>query len=147
MKIFSVLLLVCVFTSISMAQVAKNAGPQQHISVDLPEKLDRVLRDYEKGWREEDPIFLASLFSEDGFIMRPRHAPIRGREAIAEAYSNSGGPLTLRALDYSESGSIAYIIGAFQTAEEGQDVGKFILTLVLVDDRWLISADMDNSNS
>ncbi len=121
--------------------------PEQHESVSLPSELDRVLRDYEQGWRAGDAAGLASLFTPDGFILRPRNQPVRGRAAIESAYQNAGGNLQLRALEYAQSDSIGYIIGGYGYQAEGPDSGKFILTLRLLEDgKWYISADMDNSN-
>lgn len=116
-------------------------------SVPLPSELERVLRDYEQGWREHNADALAELFSPDGYILRPGHPPVQGREAIADAYHNSGGPLHLRAYSFALADPVAYIIGGYRNAASGPDTGKFILTLRLMQDgKWYITADMDNSN-
>ncbi len=115
--------------------------------VDLPPELDRVLRDYEKGWRANDEKALAGLFTTDGFILRPRHQPVRGRQQITEAYRSSGGPLHLHAFAYEVADSVGYIIGGFKTSPDQPDAGKFILALRKGDDgQWMIAADMDNGN-
>ena len=117
-------------------------------SVTLPPQLDRVLRDYERGWRDKDAAALAQLFTEDGFVLSNGKPPVRGRAAIRDAYTGSGGPLLLRALAYSTSGDTGYIIGAFRTAEAEPDMGKFILAIRKdATGKWLIAADMDNMNS
>ena len=117
-------------------------------SVALPSELDRVLRDYERGWRDKDAAGLAKLFTEDGFVLSNGKPPVRGRDAIRDAYTGSGGPLVLRAMSYSISGDTGYIIGAYKTSEEAPDMGKFILALRRgADEKWLIAADMDNMNS
>lgn len=117
-------------------------------SVTLPQELDRVLRDYERGWREKDAAALSQLFAEDGFVLSSGKPPVRGRDAIRQAYTGSGGPLVLRALSYSTSGDTGYIIGAFKTADDAPDMGKFILALRRDGNgKWLIAADMDNMNS
>jgi hypothetical protein len=73
--------------------------------------------------------------------------PVRGREAIRAKYANAGGSLSLRALAWATEGKVGYIIGSFGAEVGGSDSGKFILTLKLgTDGRWLIAADMDNSN-
>lgn len=116
-------------------------------SVKLPAELDRVLRDYEQGWQTRNAEGLAQLFTPDGFILRTGHPPVRGREAIAAGYKNSGGPLLLRALDYALSDTVAYIIGAYSGGAGQPDSGKFILTLEPGEDgKWYITADMDNLN-
>lgn len=117
------------------------------LSISLPPEIDRVLRDYEQGWRNFDAETLAALFTPDGFILRPGHPPVRGRSAIAEAYRNSGGALYLRAMSFAQADSAGYIIGAYSHVQFGADAGKFILTLRLMSDKkWYITADMDNSN-
>ena len=116
-------------------------------SIALPSELDRVLRDYERGWSTRNANALAALFTPDGFILRSGHPPTRGRAAIAEAYRNSGGPLHLRAMAYAQSDSTGYIIGGYRSALNRPDSGKFILTLRKEPDgRWYITADMDNGN-
>jgi len=116
-------------------------------SVILPPELDRVLRDYEKAWQARDAAGLAALFAEDGFVLASSRPPVRGRAAIRAAYAGAGGPLVLRALAYSTEGGVGYIIGAFGRVKGGEDSGKFVLALRRGDDgRWLIAADMDNSN-
>src|SRR6185436_4943068 len=67
-------------------------------AIELPADLDRVLRDYERAWRTHDAPALASLFTEDGFVLSNQRLPVRGRAAIVTAYSGAGGDLWLRAL-------------------------------------------------
>lgn len=130
-----------------VAAQATAAGPGSPATVHLPPDLDRVLRDYEAGWRDRDAAALAELFAPDGFVLRPGDPPARGRTAIEAAYANSGGPLFLRAFHYEVEGSVGYILGGFTNSEGSPDGGKFVLTLRRGDDgRWLITADMDNGN-
>ena len=125
---------------------APESGPPLP-SVILPAELDRVLRDYEKAWQAHDADALAELFAEDGFVMASGRAPVRGRGAIRAAYANAGGQLSLRALAFSTVGDAGYIIGAFGRQPGNADTGKFVLALKRGDGgRWLIMADMDNSN-
>ena len=141
--------LLCAAGSASAQQTsppAQEAAPLP--SVTLPPELDRVLRDYERGWEARDAAALARLFAEDGFVLRMGHPPVRGRAAIEEAYRGSGGPLHLRALAFAHEGGTGYIIGAFASAAGEPDMGKFVLTLQRgADGRWLISSDIDNPSS
>ncbi|HEU4521706.1 MAG TPA: SgcJ/EcaC family oxidoreductase [Thermoanaerobaculia bacterium] len=134
-----------------IAAIATPAASQQAAalpSVELPAAVDRVLRDYERAWQAHDAEALASLFAEDGFVLANGKPPVRGRAAIREAYAKSGGALSLRALAWSASGDTGYIIGAFRTAADAPDMGKFILALHRdASGRWLIAADIDNMNS
>jgi uncharacterized protein (TIGR02246 family) len=123
--------------------VATNAVP----SVTLPPALDCVLRDYEQAWRNYDAEALAALFTEDGFVLRSGHPPVRGRDSIEEAYQDAGGRLHLRALALEQTGPTAYIIGGYTSTPKWPDAGKFVLTLRQnAEGRWLITADMDNRN-
>lgn len=146
MRILLSLLLCCVLTADgAFAQRAEelNALP----SVTLPPELERVLRDYERAWRNRDAAALAELFAADGFVLRSGHPPVQGREAIENAYQNSGGRLHLRALAFERSDSIAYIIGGYTSTPKWPDAGKFVLTLRQASTgRWMITADMDNRN-
>lgn len=116
-------------------------------TIELPNELQQVLTDYETHWRTFDAEALASLFTEDGFILRPGREPIRGKEKIAEAYKGSGGPLYLSAYAYEMTENIAYIIGGYRATEEGSDGGKFTLALKNLDGEWKIFSDMDNGNN
>lgn len=137
--------LVLAWSSLVSAQVA---ATQPLPSVVLPPEVDRVLRDYEKAWQAKDAAALASLFTEDGFVLSNGKPPVRGRSAIKQAYSDGGGPLALRALAYSVDGTTGYIIGAYAAAKDSPDEGKFILALNKDrQGRWLIAADIDNTNS
>jgi ketosteroid isomerase-like protein len=123
-------------------------------SVTLPPALDRVLREYERGWRAGDARALAALFTEDGFVLQSGRPPVRGRAAIERAYAGQGGPLHLRALAYAVADSVGYVIGAYGYARAGAagsapvpDMGKFTLTLRRgTDGRWMIFSDMDNAS-
>jgi len=131
---------------IAVSATAQQPEADSLPSVRLPAELDRVLRDYEKAWQARDAAALSELFAEDGFVLANGRPPVRGRAAIRAAYSSSGGPLALRALAFSTGGDVAYIIGAFGRDPGGADTGKFVLALKRGGGRWLIMADMDNSN-
>jgi ketosteroid isomerase-like protein len=117
-------------------------------SVTLPTELERVLRDYEAGWRAGDAAKLAQIFSADGFILQNGRAPVRGRDNIRAAYSGqAGGQLKLRALAYAVADTTGYIIGAYTYGDAPNDMGKFTLTLRRNrGGPWEIFSDMDNGN-
>ena len=129
--------------------VSLGATAQEHPErIALPDELDRVLRDYEQGWRAADENVLAALFTPDGFILRPGQPPVRGRDNIREAYADAGGGgLILTAYDYAAEGNVGFIIGGYRYNPDGPDTGKYTLTLrKLEDGRWYIASDMDNHN-
>jgi ketosteroid isomerase-like protein len=126
---------------------ALTAQAEDQPSVALPPEFDRVLRDYERAWSSRDPSAVAGLFAEDGFALPSGKRPARGRYAIRDAYAKAGGELRLRALAHASHGGIGWIIGAYGYGEAKGDVGKFVLALRRDSSgRWLIAADIDNSN-
>lgn len=128
---------------------AEQGTPQQAPAplptIDLPRELDRVLRDYERLWRASDAAGLSALFTEDGFIAR--RGWIRGRAAIKEAYTTSGGDLRLRAIAYATGDTVGYIVGGYRYGETPADGGRFVLGLRRQPGQpWRIAVDMDASN-
>ena len=131
----------------AVAAAAPEPAPVTLPSIQLPPELTRVLADYETAWRARDAAALARLFAEDGFVMSSNQLPVRGRAAIEQRYTGSGGPLFLRAFAYATDGKTGYIVGGFTNRPGGADIGKYTLTLSKgADGRWLIFSDMDNGN-
>jgi ketosteroid isomerase-like protein len=117
-------------------------------SITLPAELDRVLRDYERAWKNSAEDALADLFTPDGFVPTGQ-AWVRGRDAIRATYANSGGGLQLRALAFAVQDTVGYIVGAYGYGESAPvpDRGKFVLALRRArGGPWLIAADIDQSN-
>lgn len=126
---------------------AQNAPPAPLPSIALPPELDRVLRDYEKGWRAGDEKALAELFTEDGFV--PTGGGwVRGRDGIRRTYENQAGDLQLRAVAYAVADTVGYIVGAYAYGpDSSEDRGKFVLALRRAPGGpWLIAADIDQNN-
>ena len=122
------------------------ADPQP--SVDLPNDLAQVLRDYERHWSAGEADELSALFIERGLIVRGV-TWIRGRDAIRQAYQNASGPLRLRAIEYASDGDVGYIIGAYGYGEDlpVEDNGMFVLTLQRDSSGgWLIVSDLDRGS-
>ena len=114
-------------------------------SVALPPDLARVLTDYEAAWSSRDAAALSRLFADNRVVVPNGCPPVKGRAAVQQCYTGSGGALSLRAVAFGRDNSLGYIIGAY-TQQKGQpDGGKFTLTLLKEEGRWLILADMDRS--
>jgi len=147
MKITYVLTLLAILTAAPALGQIPNAPPTLS-SITLPPELDRVLRDYERGWRAGDEKALAALFTEDGFV--PTGGGwVRGRDRIRATYENSAGDLQLRALAYAVADTVGYIVGAYGYGGTPAtlDRGKFVLALRRAPGgQWLIAADIDQSN-
>lgn len=130
----------------ALAAQAPTPGRDAMPSATLPPEIDRVLRDYERGWRSHDAAALSALFADDGFVLSNGRPPVRGRAAIAEAYARAGGELNLRPIAYATDGSLGHVIGVYSHGAGQPETGKFILALKRDGDRWRIAADMDNAN-
>ena len=116
-------------------------------SIALPPPLARVLRDYERAWRNGDASALAALFAADGYVLQNGRPPVQGQRAITRAYQGAGGPLSLRAFAFAVEGPVGYILGGFTAKPGAPDIGKFTLTLrQTAGGRWVIVSDMDNGN-
>ena len=140
--------LVPVFVLLGVTTAAQTpAAPALPPTIELPQELARVLRDYEAAWGRRDAAALARLFTDDGFVMANGGVPVKGRAAIEKHYSGSGGPLFLRAFAYAAEGSVGYILGGFTGQQGAPDAGKFTLTLRKdAGGRWLIASNMDSPN-
>jgi ketosteroid isomerase-like protein len=120
-------------------------GVDPQPSVELPEELAQILRDYERHWSAGEADELSALFVERGLIVRGG-TWIRGRDAIRQAYQSASGPLRLRAIKYAADGDVGYIVGAYGYGENPpvDDRGMFVLTLRRDSSgRWLIVSDLD----
>lgn len=127
---------------------AQEANTGRLDPIELPDELDRVLRDYEAAWKEGDAAGLAKLFTEDGFVSS-HYGWLRGTEEIRGKYANAGGDLRLRAHAFAMDDSVAYIVGSYGYGDEAaeKDQGKWVLALRMgADGRWLIAADLDKTN-
>jgi ketosteroid isomerase-like protein len=114
-------------------------------AITLPPELDRVLRDYERAWREGNAAALAALFIEDGFAVQSGSPLARGRDAIAKNVDGPGGALRLSAFAFAVSDSTGYIVGGYRYPETIGPGGRFVLALHKRQDGfWLIAADLDN---
>ena len=147
MRILRLLALLALAAAPAAAR-AQDTPPPPMPSATLPPEVERVIRDYERFWRSGDEAALANLFAEDGFILQNGRPPVRGRDAIRQAYAESEGPLRLRALDYATADSVGWIIGAYGYGEGDADIGKFVLALRRSPGGpWQIAADIDNMSS
>ena len=130
------------------AQAAGSAGGEAPLpTVALPAPLDSVLRAYEGAWGRRDAAALAALFTDDGFVLRPGYPPVRGRDAIEQAYAQSGGPLALVAYGFAVADTVGWIVGGYGAFPDRPPTGKFVLALRKgPSGAWRIAADMDNGN-
>jgi ketosteroid isomerase-like protein len=146
LRVWSVTALLAVVPVFAQAQTPDTYTPLPSIA--LPGDLDRVLRGYERAWQAGDEAALAALFTEDGFVPTG-HGWVRGHDGIRATYQNASGMLRLRALAFAVQDSVGYIVGAYGYGEGSPvpDTGKFVLALRRSPDgKWLIAADLDQSN-
>ena len=121
--------------------------PPRLPSVELPEELAALLRDYQRHWHAGNADGLVDLFTSDGFVAR-RGGWIRGSNGLREALQRTSSDLRLRAVAYALGDGAGYIVGAYGYGEEAAtaDRGMFILALRREPDRgWRIAADLDGA--
>jgi uncharacterized protein (TIGR02246 family) len=122
---------------------------------------EQQIRDLEQQWAdavaERDLEAIVGLFAEGGQIMPPNAKSVTGREPIAEAWQ---GILDLPELEFSfaptavnvsESGDMAYVIGTYQLAYKGEearveDVGKYVDVWEKIDGEWKVVIETYNSD-
>ena len=122
------------------------AAPAAPPVITLPPAFDRVLRDYERAWREGDGARLAALFVADGFAAQSGSPLAQGRPAIARNIRGPGGALQLSAYSFSTSGNVGYIVGGYRYPDTTGPGGRFVLALRMTSQgRWEIAADLDNA--
>lgn len=132
----------------AVSQPAPPRGPVDALPapVTLPAELDRVLRDYERAWRNGDGAGLAALFTEDGVAIQSGSPVARGRAAIASRISGPGGMLQLSAFAFATAGRVGYIVGGYRYPESVGPGGRFVLALSMAPGGgWQIAADLDNA--
>ncbi len=136
-----------VFEPAMAQQLAPSSVPEAvPPAVSLPPALDRVLRDYERAWRDGNGTALAALFTDDGFAVQSGSPLRQGRAAIAQGITRPGGALQLTSYAFSVSGTVGYIVGGYRYPQSTGPGGRFVLVLRMgADGRWLIAADLDNS--
>lgn len=115
--------------------------------IELPQALDRLLRDFERHWRSRDQEALAGLFTEDG-IMQWGDAWRRGRPSIHIALLDGGGSdLRLWAQAFGVNDSFGYIVGSYghRTLAHLSNLGRLHLSLSRGQDGvWRIAAAVLN---
>lgn len=133
--------------AVAALNFAASAFAQTPPTVSLPPEMDKVLKDYENAWIAKDTAALAKLFTTGGMALPSTQLPAQGEESIRKAYApHVGSPLNLRPFGFGVSGDLGYVIGGWGGATDKPEYGKFVLVLRKIDGRWMIVADMDNSN-
>lgn len=132
--------------AVSRTPPAPQAVESTPSPVTLPPELERVLRDYERAWRDGNGKALGELFTEDGFAVQAGSPLARGRSAIASHITGPGGDLQLTAYAFATSGTTGYIVGGYRYPGSPGPGGRFVLALQRnAAGRWLIAADLDNN--
>lgn len=114
-------------------------------TVELPQDMAIVLRDYEKAWKAGDGARLAQVFTTDGFVLPSGQLPRRGTAEIARWHTKPGGDLQLVAFAYAAADTVGYIVGGYRYPTTKGPGGKFLLALRRDAGRaWRIAADIEN---
>jgi uncharacterized protein (TIGR02246 family) len=114
--------------------------------------IEAALSRYVAASNQGDAEALTALYTEDAVLLPPDHAPVHGRDAIAEFWrQGTDSGLEVRTLRVEVDGSVGYLVGQYNlpsTAEEPADSGKYLLCLRRQrDGSWKLSADIWNSSA
>ena len=114
--------------------------------------IEAAVTRYVAASNQGDAEALTALYTEDAVLLPPDHAPVHGRDAIAEFWrQGTDTGLEVRTLRVEVEGSIGYLVGQYNlpsTAEEPADSGKYVMCLRRQrDGSWKLSADIWNSST
>src|SRR5436190_4218075 len=83
------------------------------------EKIEQVYQKMEQAFFRGDAEGVASIYTDDAEWMVPGAPPIKGREAITQAWKAVIGPggntVRVNVSEVQEAGNWAYDVGAFKT--------------------------------
>ena len=143
-----------ILVAIALASCSKPAAPPAEASASKAE-LGQMNRDFVAALNAGDAAKAASLYAEDGVVIPPGEAMVRGRANI-EAYWKGAieagvGNATVETIDAQSSGSLGYEIGSFTLTAKGPDgkpvkeSGRYIELLKRgPDGRWYSTAGIWN---
>ena len=123
---------------------------------------EQAIRDTNTRWLDlivkKDAAAVAALYTENGAFMAPNAPIATGRAAIQAAWQGMFEmpevALTFEPdeIVVSSSGDMAYDRGTYKFSAAGEggpmtDEGKYVVVWRKVDGKWLVAADIFNSNN
>lgn len=106
-----------------------------------------LLNSYSTALSNKDANTVASLYTEDAYLLAPKRPMIKGRGAILEFWKqNMGGKLTLTPVAIQAHGDAAVVVGTF-SFDDNPPGGKFSATVINKNGKWLLAVDMWNSDT
>lgn len=126
------------------------------MSEEIRKMIAEVNRKFGEAVRNQDPVALASLYTEDACLLPPNSEMIRGRQEIQETF---GGMMQmgwkdaiLTTVELLGSGDIVQEIGKYKQKiqPEGQeaieDIGKYIVVWKKTTEGWKLHWDILNTS-
>ncbi|HVP15328.1 MAG TPA: DUF4440 domain-containing protein [Terriglobales bacterium] len=138
------------------------SGPKRITSLDTASiklAVDGVIKASNAAIAARDTAAIAELYADDAVLLPANLPRVEGRDAIrrwwAEGFTAPGLDLVLSPGNtiVSEAGDLAIVIGRYGYKAEGpagailREVGKFVMVLKPVGDRWKIVVDTWNSDA
>ncbi len=128
---------------------------------------EALVEKYLDAFNAADPVALAGLYAQNGLVLPPSGAPVRGRNAIKKYWTGSGRRgLTLDVLRKDVCGDAGFFVGRYEARQSTRgefkpanrplaqaslgphpEHGSFVLCVKRGDNgAWQIAADMWNDS-
>ena len=148
--------------TLGLALVAANATTQPAAAgkaggKSLASVFAQRLAEWEAAANRKDAASIAALYTDDGVLMAPNAASVRGRAAIEAffkgMFDHGARDVKLVQIGAAGSGSIGYAAGTYEFTsgpmgtQAVHDTGKYIVGMKRgADGKWLIAHDIFNSD-
>ena len=120
------------------------------------EAVEKIRDTFTEAFNANDPVKVASIYSENAVVMNNGQPTTQGRAAIAESnkkvFDQFKGRITLRPQNTKVSGDLAFDEGTFATVMTPRagvgasitDEGRYIVILQREADGWKVIEDIGN---
>jgi ketosteroid isomerase-like protein len=109
-------------------------------------QVNELMARWGDAWGDDEPADLADLYWENAVLIRPGHAPFRGREAIQAHLSEAlpdVGTVEAFMLDFDASGGMAVVYGNYTLDVDGGPRSGPLVTVYLLKGRtWKIRSQV-----
>jgi uncharacterized protein (TIGR02246 family) len=141
------------------AAILLSLVPAQAADETAEQQIRQVDKEWQAAFGTRDPKAIAQFYMENGVLLAPGAPMAQGREAIADSWKSTIMELknfhlefTPTKIDVASSGDLAYEIGTYSLAYQGEDdeqvhdKGKYVVVWKKADGNWKAAADIFNTD-